>query len=1420
MKITTTLLLLLLAAGGSALYWKSRGDAPATAPSEAPLLDVKAAKVESLKVVNAAGTLELKAAEGKGLELPGNWPVRGPERQELLDAVTNLKSQFQPIPVDDKTDMKDYGLAESQKPIAVEIKAGDATRTLRFGKPPAKPGENPFVVPTYVRIDGKPEIRQLGPDVLTLLNRDPDYYRKRQLFPDSQRVKFTDAGNDSPTPTPILGDAVTGIDVKGPSGDYTLTRRKPTPKAAAPAGKPSADEVLAPHKLADAWWLASPIVDRVDPAKLKAVLAGIPDLWVEKFVDVKEADKTGLDPKDKPLELTLKLADGGTRTLLVGKVARSTTKTEPPPPQQPGQPPMPPRIISEDIYYAKLANNPQVFELKGERIDDLFFNKKADVPVPEMPPARSAVTELRDRSLVRFDNDNVTKIQITRPDHTTLVFEKTKADLKTGAKERWDIVQPFKGPAEAGPINDLLRPFESMRTGEKDIIDRPALQALLGPLGAIDLQLLKLDLASATEVRITDGEGTKTLYIGAHDAGKKKLYARVEGQDRVNVVGDEAVAALAKPALAYRSLKLFDLADNRVDRVKVQRGKAETFAIEEQPGESKWLLTAPAKTEADSAKASSLANDLGSLQAAEYLPEPMTDAKRNLAGPLLGSAALAALPTDITGFAEPSLKIDVHFAGPNPPKERTLIVGKARADKPDQFYAKFADAPDLFALNKSSLESLNAGVVAFLPAKLWTAPADDIASITVQKGTESPYTLKREGDKWKLAAPFDVDVSAGTLAPLLGSLANGNAVRYEAYQAADLAKFGLDKPALKLTFTAKEKAKTPEAKETTVERTLLVGNAEGADKPNRFAMLAGQSTVFLVNDLLFKDADRSALDLLPKELLNLKPDAVTKIARDGKEPFTLVKDGTGWKPEGPAFPLDKPEVDGLVATLTKLNAEKFAGYGSAVDWAKLGLDAAAKPATWTITAGDKTHTIQVGVDADKKSVVRVDNGPGAAFVDPEAAKDLGFTKLDLADKTLTKFDSLELQGIKRTMDGKELAVSNERSGWELTAPKKERADQDTLDELAARLSNLRAAKVVAIDAKDLKPFDLDPPAAVVTLDRLDAKGKAVEYKLKIGKPSKEHPRRVQLEGSTTVVELPGDLADKLAADPLAFRDRTLATFVNADKIAVDGPNGKRTYTKGPAGWKLSDPLDAEADDPAIRELHDQLARLRAAEWVAEKPEKLDGYGLEKPTKWKLFAGDKEVLSLQTGSADGKTFAKLEKGESVARLDKALADRFGAELRKREFWPPADVAPANGITIDGKDKEDALTLFKGPNGWIDPKKPTEKFTQEQVSDFLDCLASLKAERFVQDKDGDLKLHGLEPPERTITVTLPNGRKTLELGRLDDSKRAYAKFGDGAVVVLSVKDTERLMKDRAGFQKPAPPIEKKATPKGAFPFPIKE
>lgn len=1504
MNFRTTIALVLLGAVVGVLVWKreaisgrvgltGKPSVETAAVTPAALGNLRADRITGVTVrVSGSTPVTLTAAgPGQPLELPGNWPVRRNEVAELVAAVTDLKSRFQPEVIGQRATLENLGLAESNNPppVVVEVVSHGAdgspkTDRLTFGQPQTAPDSNPFLAPAFVRINDGDEAYNVGQEVLAVLRRPLDFYRKRQVFPEAERVKLADNPRDAGgQPTFLLTDAVSAITVQGPNGGYTLLRTAPTPKPAPPADKPTGDAVVPATALAESWALTSPVSDRVDPAKLKNILTAIPDLWVEQFIvnpdplvslgsftpaafgdtPLSSAGRhaaglaqaaaysqsgpflkiTGL--ATPPMTLTVTLANGSSRTLLVGNVSRTNKRTvAAPPPMFPGQPPSPPTVTEEPVYFAKLPDTPLVFEIDGKRLTDIFFLPPKDEG-PKSEPAGRAHEQVRDTALARFDADQVAAVTVRRPNQT-LELKKTKGDPKAESeaarKDRWDLAAPFTGLAESKQVTDLLDPLDKLAAKRGDIIDLAAVRAFAGPTVVEAFRRAAgVTPAVATTVEVVSDPRSnipkRTLLVGRHDSAAKKMYVWSPATpDRVNFVDAAAWPALDRQARAYRALKLFDLGDNRVESVRVA-GAKETFALQEVLGVKKtFALTEPVSAATDADKAAKLLADLGALEATEFVYDPLTEkdaaAVRTFLG-AMGDNLLAAAATSF-GLDQPAATVTLNFAGPKPMAPRQLVVGKKREGK-DEYYARLDGSPSVFTLKKEVPEVLAGGSLGLLPTQLWNGSPDGLSAAEIIRGTETAYTLKQADGAWKLvAAPFEAPADTAAVTPLAAALAAVKVERYEAHEPKEYVKYGLDKPALQVNFTLTERTvgvPGEEPKETTKSRSLLVGGP-AADGKGRFARLSGDKNpaVFVLADKTVADLDKPAADMLNKKLLTVNPAAVTKLDLAGPDgPITLEKQGQDWKPAGAAFPVDKPTVEQLVRYLTNLTALKFVDFGANLPLAKYGLDPASKPVTLKFAAGPESHTVEIGKVAEgtpNDRYMRVDGGNMIALLAVTTARDLTKGKLDLADRGVFKFDPIDLQAIRRTMNGQDLELTMDAANWAITKPAKAAADQPNAEELADRLGNLRAERIADIEGKDLPKFGLDKPAAVVTLEMIGKGAKTVEKKLKIGAPvdaaKADGERFAQAEGATTVIVLSASISKKLLADPIKFRDRNLASFVTADKATVTRGGKDTTFEKVGGVWKLAGGGDAE--DEGLRELLDGLARLRAEEIVAEKPADLKHYGLDKPDRWRWFNGDKEVLNLLVGSRELagaaetlRNFAKLDKGDTVVLLDMALSTKLRAEFRKRSLWEPLDVAAATTLSVDTAEGPGSFKLLKGPAGWIDPANAGEKIDQAAVTDLLDAFAGLKAERFVETdaKDGT-KIFGLEPPRKTITVSAQGGQsRTLLLGRLDAEKRAYGQVGDmtkKGVFLLSAGETAKINRDRAGFLTPA---EKKEEPKKVEP-----
>ncbi len=1364
MNFKTTLVLLVLVAAGALVgvgsWFRSELPpwlvAPESARASSRSLEVLEKKLTPdhltrIELVQGDRRLVLQRAADGAWSLPGQWPTRKAEVEGLVALLGGLRSRFVPERIEaGGAGLRHYGL--DHPAVTVTLRADEQDYHLAFAE--ADEGDaNRFSRPTYLRIDDYPEVVRLAPGIVAALDRPVDYYQQRRLFP-SERVP-REAGSAERVERLAARSLSYADKRKDGTGSWTLTH------------------------VGDEWEMTQPVHDRTDPDKVRPILAAVPDIWADAFVDRGGKDLADFGLKEPEQTLSVTRPNGDMVTLLIGKLSPTVRERKvaapAPPPGVPFQPP--PQTVKEEFRYAKLADNDQVFEVRAGALKDLAV----------------AAKDVRDPHLARFKADDARRLEVKYAGQDVVLAKE---------KDRWRVEKPFSADAETGKVNDLLDKLSGLEAHDADVIDSADAKAY-----GLD------DPAKAGHVTVTveeeKGEGaakkkeTRTLSftLGKHDADKKKLYVRTDGWPRVNAVDDSLLSLAKRPALAYRGKRVLDFAAGDVDTIEVKHG-AETVTLKHDKGA--WKLSGPSAADADAAKVATLTNSLGNLEAAEYVkeaPEP-----KDLEGYGLTKDALAAKVT----FNETSKK-----------PAQTLLVGKALPERPDEFYARLESGTSVFAVGKSVRDALEQGALSYRPLQLWRVAQEDVSGLRVRQAGQEEYRLSRKDGGWQVGGPFEAPAQAAMVTPMLSELAAPRCERYEAAKATDLKKYGLDQPHLRVVLATDKPGEK--------ERTLLVGK-EAADPQQRYAKLADGDAIFVVGAKLTSAVDHGALDLLDRQLLTLDPQTIERIQGPGARPLTLERKGDAWQvtsapaPASVPFSADNQAVSGLLSAWSHLQALRFAAYGPKADLTKYGLNPPAATLTLTVQPPEvngkkpppQTHTLALGKPVEGSGgarYARLDNGPGVAVLPAFSANEFTRGYLDFVDHSLLKFDASALSGLKRQAgaDTLELAKKDE---WQIIKPADQKADDKMMQQLADRLAGLRAVRVAAYPAGDLKPFGLDAPAAVVTL-RL-AGGKPGERVLKVGKPVAENApaaqppdRFVQVGGSPVVAIIAGPLADQLLAAPIRFRDHAVARFADADKAILKRGPRTATFANVDGTWKLTEPVQAAAEQTEMEEFINAVARLRADEMVAEKPADLKPYGLDKPqAHWRFLSGTKEVLNLLVGGPDKggrRCYAKLATGDVVFLLDAPTTARVLAEYRTRSVWPtPLDAAQVEGVRFERP--RNPFALEKIENLWHVVGKPGELVDVKAVNDTLDALARLRVERYVMDKGADPKLYGLEPPELTIDVQTRDGKRTLQIGRAEgESKRYYARVPDkdrSDVFVISEADGARLVRDLGAFTEKLP------------------
>jgi len=399
----------------------------------------------------------------------------------------------------------------------------------------------------------------------------------------------------------------------------------------------------------------------------------------------------------------------------------------------------------------------------------------------------------------------------------------------------------------------------------------------------------------------------------------------------------------------------------------------------------------------------------------------------------------------------------------------------------------------------------------------------DVVRLEVKKGGKS-LVAAREGGPWKLVEPVQGAADSDEVKRLVDGLLDRQTDFLMEQAPKDLKPFGLDKPSLEVSLTAKSGDR----------RTLLVGGQDPG-KTSYYVRDAATGRIFLastsdVNAVKDKDAaglrDRTLASVPESEIERIrleKPAGAVVVARKGAD-WELV---SPWQ-----APADSGAVTSLASRLASLKADRFVEAGGAGS-PKYGLNVPRLRVVVTRRNGSEA-VFRVGAKAKDLAQVyaaRADSSDVLALQEGTLTS-LDKTASDLRSKRL--FDLATDQAERVAVSGPKGAWEARREGgaWKQVKPAAGKpAKAQTVDDVLFEITGT-ASKHVAEKPASLARYGLDNPVLTVTVT---LKGGAVKQLL-VGRPASGDERFVKTGDSPAVFTLSKFAFDRLNAAPSALKE--------------------------------------------------------------------------------------------------------------------------------------------------------------------------------------------------------------------------------------------------------------------------------------------
>ena len=365
-----------------------------------------------------------------------------------------------------------------------------------------------------------------------------------------------------------------------------------------------------------------------------------------------------------------------------------------------------------------------------------------------------------------------------------------------------------------------------------------------------------------------------------------------------------------------------------------------------------------------------------------------------------------------------------------------------------------------------------------------------LAQVTVTaKGETTVLAHSKDPEAWNLVSPVNTLADKSTIESLVERLGSMKSKSVVEEKAADLAKYGLEKPAIKVV------AKSEDGKEL----VLRCGEENSFD--NSVYVALGDSSDVLSAEGGFKPAvEKTTFDLRDKRLAPVEETELATLevtAESGK--YQLSRQDGQWKVLAPiADRADDQVVGKIVGALRNLRVTRFVtDTATAEDVTRHGLHKPKLEAVITLTSGVRMSLTYAQLDQDgkKTTYARRREATFIAEVPESILKDLDVPAVELRDKSLLTFDKDKVMKASFVLADGALTLERKKpegdagksEEWAITGPAAGEAKKWKMNSVLWGLSSLKATGIAEDNAADLARYGLDKPTKSVTL--FDGEGK-------------------------------------------------------------------------------------------------------------------------------------------------------------------------------------------------------------------------------------------------------------------------------------------------------------------------------------------
>ncbi len=355
------------------------------------------------------------------------------------------------------------------------------------------------------------------------------------------------------------------------------------------------------------------------------------------------------------------------------------------------------------------------------------------------------------------------------------------------------------------------------------------------------------------------------------------------------------------------------------------------------------------------------------------------------------------------------------------------------------------------------------------------------------------------------------------------------------------------------------------------------------------------------------------------------------------------------------------------------------------------------------------------------------------------------------EKQLMHFEQDSVTAIEIKSAGGDFVMQKSRDGWRIEEPVSTGADNAPINSLLRSLSGAEKKRTFHITPEELTRYGLGMGALKVKLTMNDGSSDSLFFGAKSSVGNNIYVNKLD----TLVYMTSANIKNNAEKSLFDWRDKKTVHF-DKNRIrtfTLTNPQGQFTFVKEDGEWKLSQPIETNADPSKVDAVLNKLANGSIKSVESERAgNNLARFGLHRPAyRIDLYAGKEKAKSSVAFSklSENRSYGKDAVRPHVFTVDSNYIDPLDKSLY--------DFRDRSIVAFD-KNRADRINLlYDGMLVRLQKDTSGSWFTEDsvkakswKVNSVLNTLKNLKAERFVKEDPRYLMPFGLVNPGGKIEV----------------------------------------------------------------------